>query len=106
MKNGPFKDKTFEAKKCLQEMNLSDSRTHLRRRSNMLNVKMTQKNNRVFATKLWKCEACFNLDSQSHLMWCPAYASLREDLDIDNDLDVVHYIQNVFKIQESMNSLD
>ena len=37
---------------------------------------------------------------------CPAYASLREGLNIDNDLDVVHYIQNVFKIQESMNSLD
>ena len=106
MKNGPFKDETFEVKKYLQEMNLSDSRTHFRRRSNMLNVKMNQKNNHVFATKLWKCEACLNLDSQSHLMWCPAYASLREGLDIDNDLDVVHYIQNVFKIRENLNSSD
>ena len=106
LKNGPFKTESFEMKEYLQEMNLSDSRTHFRRRSNMLNVKMNQKNNPVFANKLWKCEACFNLDSQSHLMWCPAFASLREGLNIDNDLDVVHYIQNVFKIRENMNSSD
>ena len=72
----------------------------------MQTVKINQKNKHGFATKLWKCEACLNLDSQSHLMWCPDYASLREGLDIDNDLDVGHYIQNVFKIQENLNSSD
>ena len=38
----------------------------------------------------------------SHIMWCPSYATLREGLDIDNDLDVVHYFQSVVKIREAL----
>ena len=45
MKNGPFKYKSFEIKNYLHEMNLSDSRTHFKRRSNMIKIKMSQKNN-------------------------------------------------------------
>ena len=40
----------------------------------MLKVKMNEKNNPVYAKQLWKCDACLSLDSQSHLMWCPAFA--------------------------------
>ena len=70
----------------------------------MLKVKMNEKSNPVYAKQLWKCDACLSLDSQSHLMWCPAFATLREGLNVDNDLDVVHYLQNVFKIREKMES--
>jgi hypothetical protein len=105
LKNGPFKSENFEKKKYIDEMNLVDSRTNFRMRSNMLNVKMNQKSNPTYANKLWKCDSCQNLDTQSHLMWCPAYAGLREGLDINRDIDVVHYFQNVFKIRESITSL-
>jgi hypothetical protein len=79
---GPFKDETFEIRDCIHQMNLSDART---------NCKMNQRFNPVYAKNLWKCDACQNLDMQSHLMWCPAYATLREGLDIDCDKDVVLY---------------
>ena len=63
---------------------------------------MNQKNNREFAEKLWKCDGCGNLDTQCYLMWCPAYAPLREGLDIDSDVDVVKYFQEVFKLRETL----
>ena len=103
LKQGPFKDETFEMKDYIHQMNLTDARTNFRKRSNMLNCQMNQRNNPIFAKNLWKCHACQNLDTQSHLMWCPAYATLREGLDINSDRDVVNYFQKVFKIRENLN---
>ena len=102
LKDGPFKDENFEIKDYINQMNLTDARTNFR--SNMLNCQMNQRNNPVYAKNLWKCDACQNLDTQSHLMWCPAYATLREGLDIDCDKDVVQYFQKVFKIRESLDN--
>ena len=105
LKDGPFKDENFEIKDYINQMNLTNARTNFRRRSNMLNCQMNQRNNPVYAKNLWKCDACQNLDTQSHLMWCPAYATLsREGLDIDCDKDVVQYFQKVFKIRESLDN--
>ena len=79
LKDGPFKDENFEIKDYINQMNLTNARTNFRRRSNMRNCQMNQRNNPVYA--------------KSHLMWCPAYATLREGLDIDYDKDVVQYFQ-------------
>ena len=37
-------------------------------------------------------------------MWCPGFAPLREGLDVDDDKDVIHYFQEVFKLLESQDS--
>ena len=37
-------------------------------------------------------------------MWCPAFAPLREGLDVNNDEDIVHYFQQVFRLREDLNS--
>ena len=65
---------------------------------------MNQKSNPEYARKLWLCDDCGNVDSQSHIMWCPSYATLREELDINNDVDVVHYFQRVLKLREELKS--
>ena len=39
-------------------------------------------------------------------MWCPSYATIREGLDVDNDLDVVNYFQRVVKIREALRNED
>ena len=54
----------------------------------MLNCKMNQRFKPEYDKNFWKCDACQNLDMQSHLMCCPAYATLREGLDIDCNKDV------------------
>ena len=46
------------------------------------------KNDAEYAKKLWKCDDCQSMDFQAHIVWCPAYAALREwkNLKCDNDL--------------------
>ena len=67
-----------------------------------INDRVYQKSNEVFARQLWSCEHCGKIDSQSHIMWCPSLVALREGLDIDNDLDVVSYYQQVIKLRETL----
>ena len=49
-------------------------------------IKMNQQSNKTFAKQLWKCSECGNIDMQSHVLWCPYFASLREGKSLDNDL--------------------
>ena len=60
------------------------------------------KSNEVFARQLCSCDHCGKIDSQSHIMWCPSLVALREGLDIDNDLNVVSYYQQVIKLIETL----
>ena len=83
-------------------MKLSDARTNFKLGSNTTNVKMNRKSNP--AAKLWKCDGCGNLDTQCHIMWCPVFAPLREGLNMNNNKDIVHYFQQVFKLRENLNS--
>ena len=101
-KDGPMLDEMFVKKDYIKSMKLSDARTNFRLRSKTTNVKMNRKSDPGYAAKLWKCEACGNLDTQCHIMWCPVFAPLREGLDVKNDKDVVHYFQEVFKMRENM----
>ena len=55
---------------------------------------LNQRSNTEFARKLWLCDECGKVDSQSHIMWYPSYAN--------NDLGVVHYFQSVVKIREAL----
>ena len=95
-------NENFDMKKYLKEMKLTDARTYFRIRSNTTNVKMNRKSDPKHAAQLWKCSGCGNLDTQSHIMWCPSFAPLREGLDVSNDTDVIHYFQEVFKLRENL----
>ena len=97
LKDGPMLNEKFCRKEYLMKMNLTDARMNFRLRSKTTNVKLNQKSSKSHAAKLWKCGEWGYLDSQSHIMWCTYFAPLREGLDVKNDLDVVHYFQQVFK---------
>ena len=73
-----YQKDNLEMKPYLTQMNLRQSRTMFRARSSMLQVKMNQKSNPAFSAKSWRCDDCLSVDSQSHILWCPAYAPLRE----------------------------
>ena len=67
----------------------------------MIEFKMDLKSKSNFADDLWKCDYCYLLDSQFHIMWCPAFSSLKEGKKLQNDLDLVSYFQDVMKICEN-----
>jgi hypothetical protein len=104
LKGSPILSETFEIKEYISKLSLVDARTNFRIRYSLLNnVKMNQKSNPEYARKLWLCDECGNVDSQSHIMWCPSYATLREGLDVDRDMDIIHYFQSVMKIRAALN---
>ena len=51
--------------------------------------------------KLWMCDSCQSeVDTQTHVLYCPAYKKLREDKDLNSDQDLVKYLAQVLKIRE------
>jgi hypothetical protein len=104
-KYSKLRDKNYEVenldlKPYIVEMKLREARTFFRIRSSMINVKMNMKSNAKYADALWKCDDCMSMDSQSHILWCPAYAPLREGKNLSNDMDLVNYYQAVIKIRD------
>ena len=102
LREGPLMKDCLTLKPYIQNMKLCEARTLFRIRTSMMPAKFNMKNNKKFASKLWKCDACQKIDSQSHILWCPFFAPLREGKDVDNDDDLVEYFSKVFQIREDM----
>ena len=91
-------------------MKLSDARTHFRVRSSTLPFKMNMKSDKKFSAVMWRCDSCYSAstgpgstlcpETTSHVLWCPAYAPLREGLSLDSDTDVARYFQAVLKYRK------
>ena len=104
LKDGPMVGESFGQKNYLSEMSMHDARTLFRIRSKTNNIRMNQQNNKENARNLWKCRECGNIDTQSHILWCPYFANLREGKSINDDADLVSYFTEVFKIREDINN--
>ena len=100
LKDGPMASEDFEEKPYLSKMSMLDARTLFRIRCKTNDLQMNQQNNKIYAKNLWKCSECGNIDTQSHIVWCPYFASLREGKSLDNDSDLVNYFTAVFKFRE------
>ena len=100
LKGDSILEETFGKKKYLESMSLVESREMFRIRSKTTKAKMNMKSNEKFSRELWKCQDCHNIDTQLHLLWCPAHAHLREGKDINKDKDLVIYFREVFKARE------
>ena len=69
----------------------------------MLDIKFNFKNDKLNAKELWKCDSCQSaIESQDHILWCPAYVDLREDKSLNNDNDLIVYFKEVMKIRENL----
>ena len=98
------KGEKFEVKEYLKKMNLNQIRSHFRYRMNMLKVKFNFKNIKNFENDNWQCDSCEkSIDTQSHILWCPAYQNLREGKSLDSDDDLIEYITKVMLIREKLN---
>ena len=62
-------------------------------------VKMNFSNDPVYRKELWKCNECSSIDTQSHVMWCPSFAVIRENLNLSQNKDLAKYLQEVLKIR-------
>ena len=56
-----------------------------------------------YMADLWRCDSCRSeVDTQSHVLHCPAYNSLREDKDMNNFDHLVKYYSEVMSIRSKM----
>ena len=60
---------------------------------------MTFRNDKEYSRKLWKCDKCGNMDTESHLLWCKSYSKLRENLDFSLNKDLCKYLQKILVIR-------
>ena len=96
-------DEEFERKEYLSNKKVKEARTMFAFRSHMYPCKTNYMNEPKFKQELWKCDSCQSgIDTQSHVMICPSYSSLREGKDIFNNRDVAEYLLKVFLIRDKL----
>ena len=99
-----FSQEEYGMKTYFKTLNLHDARTIFKKRSKMMQyIKMNFSNDLKYQKELWMCNSCqSSIDTQSHVMWCHAYAQLRENKSMDNDKDIAKYLQEVLKIRSKL----
>ena len=97
------KDKTWKVQEYFKKLSMSEARIKFSLRTQMFLCKFNFPSDPKYKADLWKCDSCAtNIDSQSHILWCPAYRKLREGKSLDNDKDLTNYFQQVLKIREKL----
>ena len=96
-----MRTESFEMKAYFSELNMHEARTKFAIRTKMVKtVKLNYKNDPKHKMSLWKCDDCSSIDSQEHILWCPAYSQFRIDKDLDEDKDLTRYFQQVLNFRE------
>ena len=96
-----FETEDFQLQSYMTDLNIEQARSKFRIRSFMTKtVKMNFPNEIKYKSQLWKCQHCPNIDTQSHIVHCPAYEHLRVHKDLDNAKDLVSFFQGVIALRE------
>ena len=94
----------FEKKDFIQNLLAENAREMFKFRSRMFNVKWNYKSDPKYSSDLWKCSSCQSaIETQNHVLFCPAYSTLREGKDVKNDKDLTDYLKQVLKIRDKLN---
>ena len=96
-----LKKEKFEIKPYMCKLNLQSARTKFAIRTKMTKtVKLNYKNDPSNKNKLWMCDDCSSVDSQEHILWCPAYGHLRLEKNLEDDRDLTRYFQQVLQLRD------
>ena len=72
----------------------------------MFPSKMNFSSSERFKAEVWMCDSCQSqIDTQSHVLFCPAYKKLRDGKDLGSDKDLAEYLAKVMAIREKMGFL-
>ena len=94
-----LKGEEYQLKDYLKEMSMKESRMFFRIRTRMITCKLNQSSDTCNKASLWRCEDCGYVDSQSHIIHCPAYKELREGKSLESDTDLVEYFTKVLHLR-------
>ena len=94
----------FQLQPYFKSLTVTNARTFFASESGMMkHVKLNFSHDPKYSNSNWVCEneGCNAISSNSHLMWCPGYQTLRIGKDIEkNPLDLIKYFQEIIKIRD------
>ena len=94
------KDEQFEMKEYMKTKVIEDARMMFKIRSKMVDVKWNFKNDARYKAELWFCDGCKEtIETQAHVMHCPAYENLIVGMSPQSDKDIVEYFRKVLQIR-------
>ena len=84
---------------------LQFSQNRRKRKKQMIHFSQNQvKHQGNNAENMWVCSSCQSaIETQDHVLFCPAYAQLREGKSLDSDKDLSDYLMKVLVIREKLN---
>ena len=93
----------FELKPYLSNLSLADARIKFKIRSEMLDVKFNYKSDKENSADLWRCDSCqTSIETQDHVLWCPAYVDFRLNKNINDDQDLIDYFRKVLAVRDKL----
>jgi hypothetical protein len=96
-----IKSDSFGRKQYLEAKSIETSRMTIRIRSKMVQVKENFKNMYKNKPNGLKCDSCLaQVETQAHVVVCPAYDKLREGLTLTNMDDLVKYYREVLLLRD------
>ena len=99
-----MKQEKYEEKPYLTAMSMHDAQVNFSMRSRMYRCKMNYMNDPKYKSEMWRCDSCEScIDSQSHILYCPAYQQLRVGKSLSSDQDIVTYFKEVLEIRIKLN---
>ena len=100
LRNRKIVQEEYGMKKYAELLSLNEARTIFRHKTGMTqHVKLNYKGIKRYEAEGWKCHDCSKLDSEEHLLWCPGYEELRENLNLESESDLSKYLQKIFLIR-------
>ena len=101
IKNSNLLNEDFSTKDYIKTLSVFEARAIFKHRTKMSRYfQMNYKSNPSYAKQLWKCRACNQIDSESHILWCIGFKEIRENKNLKCDKDLCQYLIQVQKIRE------
>ena len=98
-----MKYEEYGRKDYLSNLRLDEVRTLFRTRTMMMDVKDNFRSKKDYSADLSMCDSCETaIESQSHVLWCPAYSELRENKDLSSNKDLTEYMGKVMRIRNEL----
>ena len=97
-----LRNDNFGRKEYLASKSIDNCRMRMRVRSNMVKVKENFKNMYKNRRNGLYCDSCQGkeVESQSHVLLCPAYDKFRDGLDLTKQDDLIRYYREVLAYKE------
>ena len=97
----------FELKEYFSHLDVHGARMRFKIATQMVpSIQMNFKSDPKFAANLWTCSGCNSFrDTQDHVIECPGYATLRNNLDLQVDADLVKYFRQVLMVRDDLEDI-